>query len=82
MIHTAVRIGIDTVAIDETAGRRIARIHGLKVTGSLGILIKAKQHAIIPKLRPCIAQMRSQGIWISRDLEQLVLQQVDEFTGD
>ena len=31
---------IATVAIDETVGRRIGRLHGLSVTGSLGILIR------------------------------------------
>jgi predicted nucleic acid-binding protein len=41
---------IDTVAIDEKAGRRLARIHGLRVTGSLGILLKAKKQNKIPSL--------------------------------
>jgi predicted nucleic acid-binding protein len=59
---------IDTVAIDEKAGRRLARIHGLRVTGSLGILLKAKKQNIIPSLNDCISRMRHHGIWITEDL--------------
>ena len=36
--HTALERKIGTVEIDEKAGRRVARLHGLKVTGSIGIL--------------------------------------------
>lgn len=59
---------IDTVAIDEKAGRRLARIHGLRVTGSLGILLKAKKQHIIPSLGDCFSRMRRHRIWIAEDL--------------
>ena len=68
VIQMAVQQGIDTVAIDEKAGRRVARIHGLRVTGSLGILIKGKQQGLIQSLAQCIAGMKSHGIWISEPL--------------
>lgn len=68
VIHTALQRGIQTVAIDEKAGRRIARLHGLNVTGSLGILVKAKEHGVIENLGDCITRMRDQGIWISEAL--------------
>ena len=68
VIHAALEHGILTVAIDEKAGRRVARLHGLKVTGSLGILLKAKKHGHIHSLAPCIARMRDHGIWISAEL--------------
>jgi predicted nucleic acid-binding protein len=78
VIHNAEINGIATVAIDEKAGRRLARIHGLKVTGSLGILLKAKQHGIILNLGDCIARMREHGIWISADLITDSLRHADE----
>lgn len=61
---------ISTVAIDETVGRRIARLHGLTVTGSLGILIRAKQQGAPITLRNAIAGMREHGIWLSEVLEK------------
>lgn len=73
VIHTAITNRIPTVAIDEKAGRRIARLHGLQVTGSLGILIKAKEHGIIDSLSDCITRMQTHGIWISPPLIQQAL---------
>lgn len=78
VIYTALQNGIDTVAIDEKAGRRVARIHGLKVTGSLGILLKAKNHGIIPNLGDCISRMRERGIWISGELAATALRLAGE----
>lgn len=73
VIHTALERKIDTVAIDEKAGRRIARLHGLQVTGSLGILIKAKEQGLIDSLTACITRMRDHGIWISAALSEQAL---------
>ena len=78
VISSALHHAIPTVAIDEKAGRRMARIHGLKVTGSMGILLKAKRHDFIPNLGECIARMRARGIWISVELIQEVLRGANE----
>lgn len=41
VIQLAQDEGISTVCIDETVGRRVARMSGLQVTGSLGVLLRA-----------------------------------------
>lgn len=69
---------IATVAIDETVGRRIARLHGLTLTGSLGILIEAKKQSLPVSLRRSIAQMRQHGIWLSEALEKECLRLAGE----
>lgn len=69
---------IVTVAIDEAVGRRIGRLHGLSVTGSLGILIQAKRQGLPILLRPAIAAMRQHGIWLSEVLEQECLRAAGE----
>ncbi len=38
VIQTAIDKEIPSVCIDESAGRRLAKMHGLHLTGSLGIL--------------------------------------------
>ena len=78
VIANALTHAIDTVAIDEKAGRRLARIHGLKVTGSLGILLKARRHSLIPSIGDCIGHMRDRGIWISADLITEALRRANE----
>ncbi len=65
VIATALSSRIERACIDETVGRRVARLAGLQVTGSLGVLIKLKSVGAIPAIAPCIANMRGQGIWLS-----------------
>jgi predicted nucleic acid-binding protein len=74
VIQTALSHDIQTVAIDEKLGRRIARLHKLKVTGSLGILIKAAKAGLVPSLEACFQRMQDHGIWISRDLQERALE--------
>lgn len=64
---------VPLVGIDELAGRRVARLNGLQVTGSLGILIKLKAAGHIAEIAPCLARMRTQGIWLSAELQAQVL---------
>jgi len=70
VIQNAVILGIPVVAIDEKMGRRIARLHQLSITGSVGILVKAAQAGLIPSLETCFERMHAHGIWISRDLQE------------
>ena len=69
---------IATVCIDETVGRRAARLHGLAVTGSLGILIQARQRGLSVSLRNSILLMRQRGIWLSPNLETEALRLAGE----
>lgn len=78
VIQTAQNLSINKVCIDENAGRRIARLYGLIVTGSLGILIKAIQSGKDINLKDSIGNMRAHGIWISDRTIQHALQIVNE----
>ena len=73
VIATALDHGIPLVCIDETVGRRIARLAGLTLTGSLGVLIKAKQLGYPIVVGDAIRRMREQGIWLSRDVTAAAL---------
>jgi len=73
VIQLAVNKGITTVCIDEVAGRRIARLLNLKLTGSLGILIRAKKEGFPVIILDCIKKMREKGIFISGELENRAL---------
>lgn len=78
VIATAKKLNIQTVCIDELAGRRVARLNGLLVTGSLGILLKAKQAGLISNLKTCINKMSNQGIRLSEKLINTVLIEAGE----
>ena len=73
VIRTALQIGINLVCIDEIVGRRVARLCGLEVTGSLGILLRAKKEGYPFDIKECLENMKEKGIWISAELEKKVL---------
>ena len=75
VIQTALNENITTVCIDESSGRRIARLHGLNVTGSIGIILKAKSLGFYKELdmTTLIERMRMHGVWISRQTELAAL---------
>ena len=68
VIQTALLQGISRVCIDETVGRRMARLSNLNVTGSIGILLKAKSRGYPISMSDAINRMNERGIWLSRDV--------------
>ena len=69
----------DALLIDEKAGRAIALGRHIKIIGLLGILIRAKEAALIPVLRPLLDQLQGDiGFWISPALRQRTLEAVGE----
>jgi len=73
VISLALHLQINRVAIDEQAARHISRSCGLALTGSLGLLLRAKHHGAHVDLALAIERMRTAGIWISSVLEAEVL---------
>jgi len=73
VIQTALQHGIKLVCIDETAGRRVARLSNLSVTGSIGILLKAKSMGYALSIPEAINRMRDRGIWLSQDVIRFAL---------
>jgi len=68
VIQNALIHNVSTVVIDEKLGRRMARLHELRVTGSIGILVKAARAGLVPQLDVCFQRMRSKGVWVSEAL--------------
>ncbi len=66
------------VIIDDQLGRRVANMRGLTLTGTLGILVKAKQLGHIPAVRPAVEALRHAGLWLAHDLVSRVLTQAGE----
>ena len=51
---------------------------GLSVTGTLGVLVKAKRQGIIKEVRPLLSEMRQNGFYVSNAVEEMVLEQAGE----
>jgi len=77
-ITLALEIDADLVLLDETEARRIAKNLGLKVTGTVGTLLKAKKLGLIDDLKKEIELLRETGFWISDDLVRKILSEEGE----
>lgn len=74
VIQTALQEGIELVCIDEVAGRRIARLSKLRLTGSIGILLKAKSMGYQLSIPDALNRMRARGIWLSEGVIRFALE--------
>lgn len=75
-IQTALNLNISLVCIDEAVGRRVARLSGLTLTGSIGVLLKAKQLGYDVSMPQAVARMREHGIWLSAEVVRFALQEL------
>lgn len=64
--------------MDELKGRRVALEMGLKVTGTLGILLKAKQKGLVKSLKPLLDEMIEKNIRIGSNLYKDILKEAEE----
>jgi predicted nucleic acid-binding protein len=64
--------------VDEFKGRREARRLGIEITGTLGVLVKAKQTGLIKELKPMLNQLNFAGFWISEAIAEEMLKQAGE----
>ena len=71
-------LAADVVIIDDANAKKHAKYLGLPVTGTLGVLIKAKQNGFIKELKPILLQLKEKGIYISQNLVELCLKQAGE----
>jgi len=64
--------------LDDALGRRIARLNKLRFTGTLGVLVKAKQSGLLPRVAPVLEALQSTTMWLRRDLIQWALREAGE----
>ena len=78
VIALAQELSADLVIIDERLARRHARRLGLTLTGTLGVLLKAKQLGYVKFVAPLIDRLRQDGIRLSDVVVAEVLALADE----
>jgi len=59
--------------LDDRLARRIANIQGFRLTGTAGVLLRAKEQGIIPVLRPVLERLVSLNFRLKPDLLATIL---------
>ena len=72
-IVLAQSIGADLIILDDYAARKTAQYLGLCITGTMGVLIKAKQEGLIDRVKPLIEGLIGHGLFISDRVKQEIL---------
>lgn len=77
-IALALEMADSILILDDWKGRKVAERLGLSVTGTFGVIIKAKNSGIIPSIKPILDKMRETNFRISEELEQSALLEANE----
>jgi predicted nucleic acid-binding protein len=72
-IALAVERSASLLLIDEVDGRKMGRRHGLRMTGTLGILLEGKRQGHLAEVRSWIEALSRQGFHIGAALKQHIL---------
>jgi uncharacterized protein len=68
VIINAIKMENSIVLIDDKIARNIAEYLGIKVKGTLGVLVEAKKRLLIPSFKNDAEKMKSNGIRFSQRL--------------
>ncbi len=77
-IAKAIDINADLIIIDELKARKVAKELGLKVTGTLGLFIMAKNKKLISSIKPLIEKIKKTNFRISERLVSEALRLANE----
>jgi len=77
-IALALEIMPELIILDDYKARKVAEHLGIRFTGTLGVIIKAKNTGIIDSVKPFLLKIRETNFRISNELEQIALEEANE----
>lgn len=67
-----------TLILDDFKARKIAQQLGITITGTIGVIVKAKLNGIIPSIKPYIEKIKETNFRISAEIELQALKEAEE----
>ena len=58
-----------TIIVDDYKARKVAERLGLNITGTIGVIIKAKLDGVIPSIKPLLNKIKSTDFRLSEEIE-------------
>lgn len=77
-IALALEIPDSSLILDDYKARKIAEQLALKITGTLGIIIKAKLLGIVPSIKPYLEKIRKTDFRLADEIEKIALLEAGE----
>ncbi|HIH72677.1 MAG: hypothetical protein XD43_1226 [Thermococcales archaeon 44_46] len=77
-IVLALEKNAELILIDDYDGREVARALGLRVVGTIGILLRAKFRGEIESLKDELEKLKATGFWLSEELYERILREAGE----
>ncbi len=78
VIQYACDSNADLVILDDQLARRTAKFLGLTFTGTLGLIIKAKEKGYIQTVKPIMDKLIQNGLFVSPEVQTTVLKLAKE----
>ena len=79
---SAIALALETpdciLILDDYKARKIAERLGLTITGTIGVIIKAKLNGVIPFVKPLLEKIKKADFHLSAELEILALKAANE----
>lgn len=72
-ITLALEIGADLILLDDSDAREKARLYDLEITGTIGILLRAKKEGKLSSIKETLEKLRITGFWIDGELMSRLL---------
>ena len=72
-IALALEIPDSLIIVDDEKARKLAEMLNIEITGTLGVIIKAKNLGIINSIKPFLLKLKNVGFRISAELEKEAL---------
>ncbi len=77
-IALALEMQGSTLILDDYKARKVAQRLGLALTGTIGVLVKAKLRGIIPSIKPLLIKIKQTNFRVSAELELQALREAGE----
>ncbi|MBU2506732.1 MAG: DUF3368 domain-containing protein [Bacteroidetes bacterium] len=73
IIGLAIETPGSTIIQDDLRARTIAQKLGIEITGTVGVIVKAKLNGIIPSIKPYLNKIRKNGFHLTEEIEKQAL---------
>lgn len=67
-----------TIILDDYKARKVAEKLGLNITGTIGVIVKAKIKGIIPSIKPLLKKIKQTDFRLSSEIKLLALSEAGE----